>query len=86
MVVDSCLLKYSEKGEPEIFSVRLQLRASMLHLKISAGLLFSWCWSINTDKNDSYPKIHMNNELVTLKEGVNVFTFKAINSLGKNSA
>ncbi|WP_310829911.1 hypothetical protein [Paenibacillus pedocola] len=49
-----------------------------------------------TDKNDSYPKIYMNNELVssygsfsesvTLKEGDNVFTFKATNSLGKSSA
>lgn len=49
-----------------------------------------------TDKNDSYPKIYMNDELVgeygsfnksvTLKEGVNTFTFKAVNSLGKSSA
>ncbi len=48
-----------------------------------------------TDKNDSYPKIYLNDELVgsygsfektvTLKEGANVFTFKATNSLGKSS-
>ncbi|WP_341348327.1 S-layer homology domain-containing protein [Paenibacillus sp. FSL H3-0469] len=48
-----------------------------------------------TDKNDSSPKIYMNDELVssygpfretvTLKEGVNTFTFKAVNSLGKSS-
>ncbi|MNC21113.1 hypothetical protein D3C75_690820 [compost metagenome] len=48
-----------------------------------------------TDKNDSYPKIYMNDKLVssygsfsetvTLKEGNNVFTFKATNSLGKSS-
>jgi len=47
------------------------------------------------DKNDSYPKIYMNDELVgnygefselvTLKEGPNVFRFKATNSLGKSS-
>lgn len=49
-----------------------------------------------TDKNDSYPKIYMNDQLVgsygtfnktvTLKEGENVFTFKATNSLGKSSS
>jgi len=48
------------------------------------------------DKNDSYPKIYMNDQLVgsygefskevTLKEGLNVFHFKATNSLGKSSA
>jgi len=48
------------------------------------------------DKNDNYPKIYMNDELVgsygefsktvTLKEGLNVFHFKATNSLGKSSA
>ncbi|WP_216083738.1 S-layer homology domain-containing protein [Paenibacillus riograndensis] len=51
---------------------------------------------IATDKNDSNPKIYMNDELVgsyssfnksvTLKEGDNIFTFKAINNLGKSSA
>ncbi|OBZ09830.1 hypothetical protein A8L34_21405 [Bacillus sp. FJAT-27264] len=49
-----------------------------------------------TDKNDSSPKIYMNDQLVgsygsfnktvTLKEGENVFTFKATNNLGKSSA
>ncbi|WP_169834433.1 S-layer homology domain-containing protein [Paenibacillus donghaensis] len=49
-----------------------------------------------TDKNDSYPKVYMNDKLVgsygsfreevTLKEGENVFVFKATNSLGKSSA
>ncbi|MFC3748206.1 S-layer homology domain-containing protein [Paenibacillus sp. GCM10012306] len=49
-----------------------------------------------TDKNDSSPKIYMNDQLissygtfskdVTLKEGENVFTFKATNRLGKSSA
>ncbi len=48
-----------------------------------------------TDKNDSYPKIYINDKLInsygsfnvnmTLKEGENVFTFKATNSLGKSS-
>ncbi|MFF2910882.1 S-layer homology domain-containing protein [Paenibacillus sp. NPDC057934] len=48
-----------------------------------------------TDKNDNYPKIYLNDQLissygsfnkdVTLKEGDNVFTFKAVNSLGKSS-
>lgn len=46
-----------------------------------------------TDKNDGYPKIYMNDQLVgeygsfnktvTLKEGANTFNFKATNSLGK---
>ncbi|ULO08654.1 S-layer homology domain-containing protein [Paenibacillus sp. 19GGS1-52] len=49
-----------------------------------------------TDKNDSYPKIYINDKLInsygsfnvnmTLKEGENVFTFKATNSLGKSSS
>ncbi|WP_052088437.1 S-layer homology domain-containing protein [Paenibacillus wynnii] len=49
-----------------------------------------------TDKNDSYPKIYLNDQLVgsygtfsktvTLKEGENVFTFKATNNLGKSSS
>ncbi|WP_369698831.1 hypothetical protein [Paenibacillus pedocola] len=46
-----------------------------------------------TDENDSYPKIYLNDELissygsfsesVTLKEGSNTFVFKVTNSFGK---
>lgn len=50
-----------------------------------------------TDKNDNSPKIYMNDQLissygssfskdVTLKEGENIFTFKATNRMGKSSA
>ena len=47
-----------------------------------------------TDTNDSYPKIYMNGEYVStssfsetvkLSEGENVFTFKAVNNLNKES-
>lgn len=49
----------------------------------------SW---IVTDKNDSYPKVYLNGELVygtsstvSLKEGANTITVKAVNSLGKST-